>query len=460
MRARTKFQMRVEELSQKHFSERHEEHNFRIQKEVSESHKEWIFKNCLEHLAFATKHKAGCLDCGETFSTSLIKSEKVICPGCNTKLQVVHTRHSLNHQDCFVAIALPIAEFQVIRNFHVRAYYKKGRKCDIHIHERLQYWADVNGKTQIYGQVPSSFSNGFSGDFECRIDRGGYYSGSKWTINPDKYLPGSKFRKEFTRVGVSRSKMLQKYSFMKAVELFVNNPIGETLYKSGQKEWIQAMTENQKLVKSLWPSIKICFRNKYEINNVRTWIDYVEMLKKYGRDIRNPKYICPDDLHKEHNRYVEKERRAREAQYEIDRIERLAEKLKESEALEKEYSKAKGKFVGVKFSSAIYDVHFLNSVQEFMEEGSALRHCIFSREYFKEKTLLFSVRNKEGDRLATAEVSPKTWRVLQVRTFNNVVSPESKAITKMITDNFGVIKDRMKPKPKARKKKQILAMAS
>lgn len=462
MIARTKFQKRVKELSQNHFSEIHKEkdYKYRVQKPVSESHKKWIFKNCLEHLAFATKHKAGCLDCGATFPTSLIRNEKVICPECNTKLQIVHTSKRNHQQSCFVAQAISVEEFQVIRNFYVVAIYKKGKKCKLYIHERIQYWADINGKVQIFGQVPSSFSNGFSGDFECRQDRGGYYSGNKWNVYPDRYLPGSKFRKEFSRSGVSRSKALKNYHFLEVAPILINNPIGETLYKAGQKEWFHIMKENPKLIKSLWPSIKICFRNKYKIKSVRTWIDYVEMLKKYNRDVQNPKYICPDDLHKEHNRYVEKERRLREAERQKQRIKDLAEELKKSAKMEKEYAKAKGKFVGIEFSSEKYNVYFLNSVQDFKEEGDALRHCVFSREYFKEKTLLFSVRNKKGDRVATAELSIKTWRILQVRTMNNVVSPESKAITEMITDNFGVIKDRMKPKPKARKRKQSLAMAS
>lgn len=457
MKARTKFQKRVEELSQKHFSEIHPEHNFRIQKDVTESQKEWIFKNCLEHLAFATKHKAGCLDCGAKFSTSLIKSEKVICPECNTKLSVVHTKKMINYQSCYVAQALPISEFQVIRNFEVRAYYKKGRECEVHIHERLQYWADINGKTQIYGQIPSLFSNGFSGDFECRKDRGGYWS--KWEIEPYKYIPGSKFRKEFSRAGVSRSKMLKKYSFLKASELFINNPIGETLYKAGEKELLQLMTEAPKEIKRLWPSIKICFRNNYKIESPRSWVDYIHMLEKYGRDIRSPKYICPENFHKEHNRYVEKERRARQAQYEIERIERLAKQMKESEEMEKEYANKKAKFLGLSFSNDTYNVHFLNSVKEFEEEGNALRHCIFSREYFKEKSLLFSVRHKDGSRYATAEVSIKTWRVLQVRVKYNTECPESKAITELITQNFKLIKDRMKPKKTIKRKKRELQAA-
>jgi len=151
---------------------------------------------------------------------------------------------------------------------------------------------------------------------------------------------------------------------------------------------------------------------------------------------------------------VEKDRKAR-AKIEAERRAiRFAKELKRLVNSETKYAKDKAPYIGLSFSNDIYKVSFLNSVKEIKEEGEALRHCVFSREYYKETTLLFSV-TKDGEKIATAEVSVKTWRILQVRTYHNVVSPDIDPITKLITDNFKTIKDRTKPKRKSKRKLEV-----
>ena len=47
---------------------------------------------------------------------------------------------------------------------------------------------------------------------------------------------------------------------------------------------------------------KIAVRNGYEIADISLWSDYVDTLRRLGKDIHNPKYLCPTDLKGEHDR--------------------------------------------------------------------------------------------------------------------------------------------------------------
>lgn len=55
-----------------------------------------------------------------------------------------------------------------------------------------------------------------------------------------------------------------------------------------------------------WPSMKICRRHGYHISDYTIWIDHIDLLLHFNKDIRSPKFICPEDLNKEHNRLVRK----------------------------------------------------------------------------------------------------------------------------------------------------------
>ena len=58
-----------------------------------------------------------------------------------------------------------------------------------------------------------------------------------------------------------------------------------------------------------WASIKICIRNGYTIADGSMWRDMIELLRHFGKDTNSPKYVCPQDLNAEHDKWVEKRNR-------------------------------------------------------------------------------------------------------------------------------------------------------
>ena len=108
------------------------------------------------------------------------------------------------------------------------------------------------------------------------------------------------------------------------------------------------------------------------------------MLKRLGKDIHNPKYICPSDLGGEHNKREAELRRQRER-------EAMERKREKAMADEERFRELKSKFFGIRFTDGTIQVHVLESVQKYLEKGAELHHCLFSNEYYlKENSLILS----------------------------------------------------------------------
>lgn len=105
----------------------------------------------------------------------------------------------------------------------------------------------------------------------------------------------------------------------------------------------------------------------------------------------------------------------------------------------------------MKFSRGKIQVQFLNSVQEVMEEGDILKHCVFTNKYYEKKTLLFSAL-VDGQKVATVEVDPRLMKVVQIRgTHNNPTKFDNK-IKDLVNNHMEEINEKANPI-----KKQIAA---
>ena len=127
-----------------------------------------------------------------------------------------------------------------------------------------------------------------------------------------------------------------------------------------------------------------------------------------GKDLHSPKYVCPADLKREHDRYIFKVAR-REAEREI--AENLSAHLRKENA----YHKAKSKFFGLAFSDGQIAVRVLESVKEIILEGKAMHHCVGTNEYYKNADSLILSATINGQRIETVEVSLSQLKVIQSR---------------------------------------------
>ena len=153
------------------------------------------------------------------------------------------------------------------------------------------------------------------------------------------------------------------------------------------------------------------------------------MLRRLGKDTHNAHYVCPKDLQQAHNEILRKLRA---------RQEREEEEHKRQKALEDEarFQKLKAPFFGITFTDGTIQIRVLESVQEYIEEGQALHHCVFTNEYhLKEKSLILSV-SIDGKPIEIIELSLETMEVLQCRGLMNQNTEYHERIIELVYQNM------------------------
>ena len=84
------------------------------------------------------------------------------------------------------------------------------------------------------------------------------------------------------------------------------------MLKAGRTEHLKYFLNNSRTFDTCWQSYKVTTRNGYDIEDISIWCDYVDMLRRLGKDIHSPKYVCPSDLYREHDRRQSELRKQRE----------------------------------------------------------------------------------------------------------------------------------------------------
>ena len=86
----------------------------------------------------------------------------------------------------------------------------------------------------------------------------------------------------------------------------------------------------------------------------------------------------------------------------------------------------------------------LESVQEHLEEGVSMHHCVLSNEYYlKEDSFILSA-TIEGKRIETIEVSLQTLEVVQSRGVCNKNTEYHNQIVSLVNANKRLIRQRMR----------------
>lgn len=427
MKPRTKLQFEVLENSK---------HLFDIENYILS----WAKKDILEHKGFATKTRVICMDCGEAFSPDLVSRKHAVCPHCHTKLKVEQTRKRTAEQRTYIASAEIYGEFQVIRNFELRSYHKSGVSTKYYISEILQHWILSNGKREVIARrhTVNWYCDSWGGYMEIQnksFER-------KYDVYPQKFHPDSTFKAEYRKYGIDRH--LEGLTFLEAIKLVPKNSKAETLLKTKQYNLLDYCREYGGQIDYRWASIKICLRNKYFIKDAKYYLDYLDLLQHFGKDLRNAHYVCPKNLKKEHDLLVAKRKRQRDREQAASRREKL---LKDEKVFEK---LKKAMFAGIVFSDGIIKVRILESVKEYIEEGDAMHHCVSSYA-LKEDSLIFSAQIR-GKRIETVEVSLKQLKVVQCRGLQNKNTEYHDRIISLVNKNMHLIKERLKPKKNGTKR--------
>ena len=401
---------------------------------ITKTQSKWAFHECIGHFAYRLpKGHTTCMDCGHSWIMEK-PAQTCTCPHCGARLQVEETYGRKLKQKQYFTILTTCGAYQVLRMFLIVVGMEKGCKAKYETIEIGQYWWNGQGRKvviavqRILGHYVDTFS--FYSPMAVRNDNEVYHYVTCAPIYPKfkvtDTLRRNGFKDDFHQIAP-----------IALIPALLTDSRVETLIKAGRIDHLRYFLNNTRAFEAYWQSYKIAVRNGYEIKDIPLWCDYVDMLHRLGKDVHSPKYLCAKDLKAEHDRIEDKIRRQREK----EEIERKWQKAIEDE---KRFQELKSKFFGIHFTDGTILVHVLESVQEHLEEGAAMHHCVFSNRYYlKEDSLILSA-TIEGRRIETIEVSLQTLKVVQSRGVCNKNTEYHEQIVNLVNANSRLIRQRMK----------------
>ena len=401
---------------------------------ITKQQSRWAFRECIDHFAYRLpKGRTTCMDCGHSWTMEK-PTDICTCPHCRAKLLVRETFERKLQQKRYFTTLTACGEYQVLRMFLLVAEMEKGCKAEHYVLEIGQYWWNAQGRKalvaiqRILGHYVDTFS--FCAPMAIRNDNEAY-----------QYAAYSQIYPKFKVTDTLRRNGFEDDFHDIAPTIFIpallSDSRAETLMKAGRMGHLRYFLNNNSTFDACWQSYKVATRNGYEIEDISLWCDYVDMLRRLNKDIHSPKYVCPTDLHREHDLRQSELRRQREK-------EEKAAKRKKAMEEEKRFHELKSKFFGICFTDGTIQVHVLESVQEHLEEGVSMHHCVFDNAYYlKENSLILSA-TIEGRRIETIEVNLDTLKVVQSRGVCNKNTEYHEQIVNLVNANRELISRRMK----------------
>lgn len=428
MQPKNAFQRKVVELQRK-------------LKPITEQHITWAFENCFDKVGTQTKNRASCFECGHSWdqkSNLLVTHGGCKCPSCDKELKMEVTTKKKRHNADYFAILTTVGEFQVVRMIYLTKSCKIGTPALLTQTEVMQHWIDAEGKTAVFAKHVNGFSNCYDAwALWSNLELRGTLSTSselRNSITPFKIFPKRRILDTIKRNGFKGH--FHDISPVNLFKMILTDSKAETLIKSNQASVLKYYYDHRSYrdpIDKYWNSIKICIRNKYIIKDAGTWVDYLNMLSYFNKDLLSSHYVCPIDLKDSHDRLVKKHR-------EVSTRRKLEQTRKDIKAWQVEYEKQKGKFFGISFSAGEITVKVLETVEEFQKESELMKHCLFGSGYYKKSDSLVLSARIGGRPVETIELSLSTLKIIQARGRGNKATEHHENIINLVNSNLQTIK--------------------
>ena len=405
---------------------------------ISPAQIRYVENNLFREFAYTTKSRLSwCSKCGHTWRLENNLTDSVCgttCPSCHEKLEVLSTNRKVFNSNGYFTVMTVCKGYQVIRCFRVDIERRYKKPAAYKFIEVIQYWISEKGQNAVLARkkVCATWYDKWCYDSPLEIRKYDTY---------DEYLRQS--------LHYVRNKILPKlhkcgfdgsYYGLKPVtfiSLLLKCSPYETMLKQGDTSTMKLLMDRVgSKINRYWPSMKICRRHGYHIPDYTIWTDHIDLLRHFKKDIRSPKYICPEDLDKEHSRLVCKRTLEKER-------EEIQKKAQEAYIHEENYRKAKSKYFGLYFTDGTIEIRVLSSVAEFVKEGTLLKHCVYTNDYYKRPaSLILTARLKSDPAIPveTIEISLNTFEIIQSRGYKNGTSSYHQAIIDLMKSGLPQIR--------------------
>ncbi len=398
---------------------------------LTPNQKKWAFDHTIDHYAYRLKSgMATCMDCGHEWKEVGFGIYK--CPKCGARVEIKNTTERVHRDKSYFNVITTMGGYQVIRMFLMIVEMRKGMKAKPAFLEIGSYWIDDKGNKTVIGlqrtlgMYIDSFA--FGSPLEIRNDNDAFrHIAGEWVY------PKIKVTDTIKRNGFKTS--TYQIHPLTLFQQLLTNPKAETLMKSGDIEMVRHLCYHPADVDRYWNSIKIAKRTGFKFNAPSMWFDYIKMLDNMGRDLNSPSLIAPKDLKTAHDIYVDKVNRQRAK-------ERMLADRKRAEADKATFEELKGRYSGLSMTDGVINLHTLDSIAEYYEQGEREHICVgTARYYLKADTLVFTA-TMNGKTIATVEISLNDFSILQCRAFANDVCKYTEQIAGIINANKKMIAER------------------
>jgi len=333
--------------------------------------------------------------------------------------------------------------YSICGRFLIKRIFQVGKDyCD----EVAQWWTDTDTGRVFYYERKSSLIYG--GNYGYRFH--GYDATTPFRFKAKSGLQdqyGWCFCSPFQR-GKARAteglKMkgvtdedLEQYGIDK-ISKALSDPRMETIWKHSRKNFTWFVTHGRELTDAVWSAYRITIRHKYTIRNISLWYDMVTDMAYIGMDVHNPKYVCAKAYKALHDEVMKKANKKRAIERKIAERKRAKEEMERNKALVEERTSKFGDLVieNERFHSVV-----MISYDDYQEEGERMHHCVGG--YFKRgDSLIVSMRNADGHRVETVEISLTTFTIVQSRGLQNQATEYHEEIIDLVERNMWQIRER------------------
>lgn len=411
---------------------------------VSEQVLTWAEKTIFLKWSVLSRGKFHCLECLHSWKPDPQKSscEKFTkCALCSGKLKIFGCNQVLFKEIEYCAVLDRAGIYQIVRIICSTKQMKKNCLSSYFHSEVMQHWISPTGEVRTLSKSTNVFTQVY--------DQWKYYSpleirpkdfqnSQKYRINPYRVYPKMKVLPEVRRNGFKTA--FHNIAPQILLSAILKNSCAETLLKASQFSMLAyLLTSNDQHVKENWQALKVCLKNSYVISDYRIWEDYISLLRWLKKDICSPLLVCPENLNEAHHRLVLKKRAVQRKKYLIQ----MREEIQQAQII---YAKEKKSFFGLSFTHKNISISVIENVQEFMDEGDKLHHCLFTNEFYKKKNSLILSAKVDSASVETIEISLKDLQIIQCRGMKNTASKHHKQILALTNRNLYQIKERMKKK--------------
>lgn len=406
----------------------------------------WAEQNVFLKWAVLSRGKFHCLECTHSWksdSESMSCQKFIKCACCQGRLKM-HQHNQVHFKEIeYFALTETCSGYQVVRIICSHKNMKKNVFPTYSHTEVMQHWISPKGEVRTISRGTNVFSNAYDtwkyySDLEIRPKD--FQNSPKYRINPYKIYPSLKVIPLLKRNGFKTS--VHGIAPQILFTALLKDPVAETLLKSSQTALLtHYLTSHEQHLSENWQAIKTCLKHCYKIQDIKIWEDYISLLRWFKKDLGTPALVCPENLEQAHDRLVAKKR-------DIQRKKHLAQMRAEILKAEPIYKRDKKQFFGLSFTDNDLTVKVLDSVQDFLEEGDKLHHCVFTNEYYKKKDSLILSAQIENRPVETIEISLSKMEIIQCRGHRNKATKYHGRILSIIHRNLPEIARRLKKQKK------------